>query len=63
MGDMNGAFTKIDEVLKGLMIILELQSTATGASGISASSSVVIRTLYKRQRRRSIKQEKHYNMH
>ena len=41
MGDMNGAFTKIDEVLKGFDDNIGVaKATATGASEISASSSV-----------------------
>ena len=41
MGDMNGAFTKIDEVLKRFDDNINVaKATATGASEISASSSV-----------------------
>lgn len=41
MGDMNGAFNKIDEVLKGFDDNIGVaKATATGASEISASSSV-----------------------
>lgn len=41
MGDMNGAFGKIDEVLKGFDDNIGVaKATATGASEISASSSV-----------------------
>ena len=41
MGDMNGAFTKIDELLKGFDDNIGVaKATATGASEISASSSV-----------------------
>lgn len=41
MGDMNGAFSKVDEVLKGFDDNINVaKATATGASEISASSSV-----------------------
>lgn len=41
MGDMNGAFTKVDEILKTFNDdIATAKATATGSSEISASSSV-----------------------
>ena len=41
MGDMNGAFLKVDEVLKGFDDNINVaKATATGASEISASSSI-----------------------